>query len=56
MSVKNSAVTKVLEQSSTKKFITQSPLSEIQERVKQRELTQKQQDRVKQTTPLGSAS
>ena len=56
MSVKNSTVTKVLEQSSIKKFITRSPLSEIQERAKQRELSQKQQERVKQTTPLGSAS
>ena len=49
-------MTKVLEQNSIKKFITRSPLSEIQERAKQWEIIQKQQERVKQTTPLGSAS
>ena len=56
MSIKNSATTKVLEQSSIKKFITRSPLSEIQERAKQREIIQKHQERVKQTTPLGSTT
>ena len=56
MSIKNSATTKVLDQSSIKKFITRSPLSEIQERAKQREIIQKHQERVKQITPLGSTT
>ena len=56
MSLKKSAAKEVLEQSSIKKFITWSPLSEIQKRAKQLEITQKQQERAKQVTPLGSAS
>ena len=56
MSLKKPTVKKELEQSSIKRYITRSPLSEIQERAKQLEVIQKQQERVKQITPLESAT